>query len=416
VDTWEGDTHALHYGEQVYQSLRSRHEPRYGDFSQLMRLSFDEAVGQFEDGGIDLLHIDGLHTYEAVRHDFEAWLPKLSDRAVVLLHDTAMHERGFGVAKFFEELSIRYPCFGFTHSHGLGVVAVGAKVPAAFVAFMQHAEASPDAIRGFFEALAGNLVDANDQPVAAMAVPQPVVCHLFYRHYDEAYDESRMVSLPVDAANGVLDLQFRLPAGVHPDYLRIDPADLPGVYGLSRVMLQQGNGAIVQLLDGLAGRVGHVNGELLPVIAVDAVRLASFDDDPNLEFEVGSALVEKQADAWLDVGIRIEYEVVISDPVLHRLLERQTISLSGMRRLARERMDMQRLSREFSRQQADLRELAGQLLTQSQAVQRLAEGIDGNHAATQADLRQLQQGIDLLARRDFLSRAKRIVKRIGGRT
>src|SRR5215469_12253130 len=37
VDTWEGDSHAGQYGEQVYQSLRSRHDPRYGDFSSLIR-------------------------------------------------------------------------------------------------------------------------------------------------------------------------------------------------------------------------------------------------------------------------------------------------------------------------------------------------------------------------------------------
>jgi len=153
VDAWQGDAHTLHYGEQVYRALRSRHDPLYGDFSRLLRASFDEAVGQFEDGGIDLLHIDGLHTYEAVRHDFESWLPKLSDRAVVLLHDTSVRERGFGVGRFFEELSNRYACFDFRHSHGLGVVAVGSRLPAAFEAFMREAQASSESMRGFFEAL-----------------------------------------------------------------------------------------------------------------------------------------------------------------------------------------------------------------------------------------------------------------------
>jgi uncharacterized protein YecA (UPF0149 family) len=91
----------------------------------LSRSTFDAAIEEFEDGTIDLLHIDGLHTYEAVKHDFETWRPKLSKNAVVLLHDTRVWSNGFGVWRFFAELRERYWTFEFAHSFGLGMVCLG---------------------------------------------------------------------------------------------------------------------------------------------------------------------------------------------------------------------------------------------------------------------------------------------------
>ena len=92
VDTWVGDKQAGYYGDEVLEQLRSKHDPQYSGFSTLIRSTFDDALVQFPEGSVDLLHIDGLHTYEAVRHDLEIWKSKLSDRGIVLFHDISVHE------------------------------------------------------------------------------------------------------------------------------------------------------------------------------------------------------------------------------------------------------------------------------------------------------------------------------------
>jgi Methyltransferase domain len=126
VDTWAGDAHAGFYGEDIFSNLSRYHDPRYGQFSRLMRSRFEEAVGQFADASIDLLHLDGRHFYDDVLQDFEMWRPKLSARAVVLFHDTQVRERDFGVYRFWEEISSGMPHFEFKHGFGLGVLGVGA--------------------------------------------------------------------------------------------------------------------------------------------------------------------------------------------------------------------------------------------------------------------------------------------------
>ena len=126
VDTWKGDDHSGFYGEDIFQRVSEYNEAHYLAFSRLVRATFDEAVKHFGDGSIDLLHIDGRHFYDDVRHDFDTWRPKLSDRAVVLIHDTNVRERDFGVFRLWEELREEFPSFEFMHGHGLGMLGYGA--------------------------------------------------------------------------------------------------------------------------------------------------------------------------------------------------------------------------------------------------------------------------------------------------
>jgi hypothetical protein len=112
------------YGEaDTFADAQQHNECLYADISSLLYLSCNEAAPYFSDASIDLLIIAGSHSYEAVKHDFATWLPKLTGTAVVLICHTNVRERGFGVWRFWEELALRYPLhMEFVHDSGLGVL------------------------------------------------------------------------------------------------------------------------------------------------------------------------------------------------------------------------------------------------------------------------------------------------------
>ena len=161
IDHWRGDEHSGLYSDDVYEELRAHHDPLYGAFSTLLRCTFDEALTYFSDGSVDVLHIDGFHSYEAVAHDFSAWLSRMSARGVVLLHDTNVRERGFGIWRFWEELAARYPTLELTHSYGLGMAYVGREPLCGPVEtlFGMKTEAELTRVREYFARLGKSIVD-----------------------------------------------------------------------------------------------------------------------------------------------------------------------------------------------------------------------------------------------------------------
>lgn len=125
VDTFAGEKHAGFYDETIFENISSFVQKNFDKTTTLMRTTFDEAVIQFSDNSIDLLHIDGLHTYEAVKNDFETWLPKISKTGVILFHDTQVRRDDFGVWKLWEEIKEKYQyTYEFKYGYGLGVLSL----------------------------------------------------------------------------------------------------------------------------------------------------------------------------------------------------------------------------------------------------------------------------------------------------
>ena len=118
IDTFKGDEHTGSYEEDVFEgvtAIQQAHFPK----AELWRMTFDEAVKKVSPTSVDLLHIDGRHLYEDVKHDFETWRPKLFPGATVLFHDTQSFD---GVKQFWNEVKQHYAHFEFEHAYGLGVL------------------------------------------------------------------------------------------------------------------------------------------------------------------------------------------------------------------------------------------------------------------------------------------------------
>jgi len=137
-------------GGKSFAEMKEHHDAFYHGFSSLIQNNFDSALPQFKEKSIDLLHLENAQSYEAVKQIIEVWLPKMSDRGVMILGNTNLYDSGFDVWRLWKEIKARHPHFEFAQQGGLGVFAVGNNVPAGLQALLQASDAEASLIREFF--------------------------------------------------------------------------------------------------------------------------------------------------------------------------------------------------------------------------------------------------------------------------
>ncbi len=226
VDSWRGDEHTGSYGEEVLEEVKRYNSERYGGFSTLLPEFFDTAASRFPAGSIALLHIDGAHAYEAVRHDFYRWLPKVQPGGIVLLHDISVEKPRFGVRQFWAELEKEFRTFAFRHSNGLGVLLNSGPPPEEGIGSLLFDEcrAHPEAIRAYYELCATRLECAGLQAGQQWEVR----ARLYWRSAGEEFSEPQSTWKYHRFGTESSTLRLRLPAtkkGI--EQLRLDLSDEP---------------------------------------------------------------------------------------------------------------------------------------------------------------------------------------------
>lgn len=277
VDTWEGDSQAGWYDDKIYQSVAKINNEHYATFSYLLRRTFDNAVSQFADGSIDILHIDGLHTYEACKHDYETWLPKVKKGGVILFHDICSRHDDFGVWKLWGELQSIFPhTMTFSHSSGLGVLLNDQKPPKnKFLASLLSPEFQH--YTQIFETL-GNQIVTEFAEEEAKRIRANILAQLYVADGENAFTEACSAQ-QIYTAGKITILRFenikRFSCG-DMMRLRFDPANCPCRVQILRAALLSvnDNSQITRLADFTTTRsitssanIISINDELLDIIS-----------------------------------------------------------------------------------------------------------------------------------------------------
>jgi SAM-dependent methyltransferase len=268
VDTWEGDQHAGGYDETTFAEVSAHHAAHYAGFATLRRSTFAAALPEFAAGSIDLLHVDGLHTEDAVQTDLDAWLPKLRPGGILLLHDVGVRQPGFGVWKVWEELQTRGRSWTFTDGPGLGLWQKPPAVllPPLLETLLTAPNESSDALREYYSTRAREMEEQiarawQDGSIRSTPFARQTVVQVFHTT-DGTHRPEHTASIRI-GHDEWKDAVVRLPEGAGAAPLRIDFVSALSIVEIESISIKA------------AGRVCFTASPEDVTVAGDAERLPS---------------------------------------------------------------------------------------------------------------------------------------------
>ncbi len=228
-----------------FEEVTRHNRAHYSDFSTLLRMDFDAARERFAAESVGILHIDGLHTEAAVRHDFETWLPKVAPGGIILFHDVAVRRPDFGVWKLWEELRARGRSYTFENGPGLGVwekPPAIAQPPLLELLFSDRAEAREE-LAHYYQARAQAVQTKlaqqwRDGTIRQTAHAQQTTIQVFHSR-DGTHSEENSISTRI-GHDGWKDVVLQLPEGAGAAPLRLDFYSALTVIDLSLIRLTRG--------------------------------------------------------------------------------------------------------------------------------------------------------------------------------
>lgn len=327
VDTWTGEPQAGFYDESVYREVDAYNSANYSRFSYLLRSTFDEAVSNFTDESIDVLHIDGLHTYDAVSHDLSTWLQKVKPGGIVLLHDVMVRHGDFGVWKLWQELQALGKHFAFTHSWGLGVFRkAGSTFPDndLFTALFDSSDEEQEQIRKFYALCAVKLNYEHDRLSRSHLSGEPLVAQI-YPLGANGYSADTCVTIDLKGL-GWEHLKVELLTGIGKGRLRIDPSQQQGVIDIAGITIRRAvDGETLWSARGTEVASLSVGGTLMRAESrksQEFCRYVSYGSDPQLflpEFEDDKFDQPLLLEIWLRLKADISSLLpILQDAEAHR--------------------------------------------------------------------------------------------------